>query len=98
MRDGLDRGGQSLRDGAAHAVVWNDLVAALFIERADLLIRHGRSYCATAGGRHRSRNAQSSAGFRVSDIAGDHTAMRAGALHLVEVNTDVFRESASQRR
>ncbi len=52
---------------------------------------------ARTGGRGAGR-AQSFAGFGGVDVARDHAAVRAGALHAVEIDAGFFREAAGERR
>ncbi len=98
-RHALRRRGQPLRDGAAHAVVRHDLVAAVLVERADLLIRHcrraSRRDCRRAG--RRSGRAQAAAGLCLLDVAGDDAAVRAGAFDAADIDAGVLGKAARQR-
>ena len=99
MRNGLHRGGQPLRDGAAHAVMRHDFVAAFLIERADLLIGHRRrDRGRRAAGGSRAGARKPLPDFAPLDIAGDDAAMRSRALHAAEVETGLFRQPAGKRR
>ena len=73
--------GEPLRDGAAHAVVRHDLVAALFEQRADLLSDiDGRDWRAPQPPARRRAAVTALAGFRAFDVARDDAAVRARAL------------------
>ena len=82
MRNGLHRGGQPLRDGAAHAVMRHDLIAAVFVERADLQVGHRRRDCRSGAGYR--RRAKSAAFLSLRHVAGDDAAVRTGALDAAE--------------
>ena len=97
MRNGLHRRREPLRNGAAHAVVRHEIVAAVVVERADLLVRHRRRDERCAGGRC-GRRAQALARFCRLDIAGDDAAVRAGALDAAEFDVGVFRQPPRKRR
>jgi pyruvate dehydrogenase E2 component (dihydrolipoamide acetyltransferase) len=90
MRNRLRRRSQALRDRAPHAVVRNDFVAAVLIERPHLLIGQRRCNLRCTSRRGRGRRLQSLAGLRVINIAGDDTTMRTGTLHRCNIEARVF--------
>ena len=98
MRNGLHRSGQPLRDGAAHAVMRDDLVAARFEQRAGSACPTSTARSPARRRRRRCRRFQALAGFGVLDIARDDAAMRAGAVDARELDAGFLGEAARQRR
>src|SRR5581483_7779975 len=101
MRNGLHRSGEPLRDSAAHAIMRHELVAALVVQRADLLIRHGRRDERRRGAcwcRWRAGCTQATSGFRFLDIARNHAAMWAGAGNAADIDASVLGETARERK
>ena len=105
VRDGLLRQRQALGDDLAHAVVRDDVVGALLVERQDLVVRHAAAA--------RMRRAAASAATAVPalarrrappfcerrlDVALDDAPVRAGARERRKVEPGLLGEPARQRR
>jgi hypothetical protein len=97
MRNGLYGCRQALGDGASHAVMRHDVVAARFEQREDLLVRHRWRDRRRSGRRRRGRSLQALAGFRLRDVAGDDAAMRAGTGDARKLDAGLLGEAAGQR-
>src|SRR6516164_6650147 len=99
MRNRLYRCSEPRGDGAAHTVMRHELVAAVLVKRADLLIGYRRrDHGSGTAGRSGRRRAQAAAFARGRDIAGDHAAMRSRTLDTADFDAHLFGEPARKRR
>src|SRR5262252_6810339 len=100
MRDGLHRSSEPRCDCAPHAVMRDDFVAAVLIERADLLVAHCRRdhWRRSWRGRCPGRRPQTTPFSRRRHVTGDNAAMRAGSLDAANFDPRLFGEAARQGR